>query len=58
VVPAGSADLIAERLHTLHGDRELLAAMSRKAQASAAEESWESYRSSFRETVEAIAACQ
>jgi hypothetical protein len=45
-------------LHTLHGDRELLAAMSRKAQASAAEESWESYRSSFRETVEAIAACQ
>jgi glycosyltransferase involved in cell wall biosynthesis len=58
VVPVGSADLIAERLHTLHGDRELLAAMSRKAQASAAEASWESYRSNFRETVEAVAACQ
>jgi glycosyltransferase involved in cell wall biosynthesis len=58
VVPVGSADLIAERLHTLHGDRELLAAMSQKAQASAAEASWESYRSNFSETVEAIAACQ
>jgi glycosyltransferase involved in cell wall biosynthesis len=58
VVPVGSADLIAERLHTLHGDRELLAAMSRKAQASAAEESWESYRSNFAETVGAVAACQ
>jgi glycosyltransferase involved in cell wall biosynthesis len=58
VVPVGSADLIAERLHTLHVDRELLAAMSRKAQASAADASWESYRSNFAETVEAIAACQ
>jgi glycosyltransferase involved in cell wall biosynthesis len=58
VVPVGSADLIAERLHTLHVDRELLAAMSRKAQASAADASWESYRNNFAETVEAIAACQ
>jgi glycosyltransferase involved in cell wall biosynthesis len=58
VVPVGSADLIAECLHTLHGDRELLAAMSRQAQASAAEASWESYRRNFREAVEAIAACQ
>jgi glycosyltransferase involved in cell wall biosynthesis len=57
VVPVGSADLIAERLHALHGDRELLAAMSRQAQATAAETSWESYRSNFREAVEAIAAC-
>jgi hypothetical protein len=32
--------------------------MSRKAQASAAEASWASYRSNFAETVEAIAACQ
>jgi hypothetical protein len=45
-------------LHTLHRDRELLAAMSRKAQASAAEESWESYRRKFAETVEAVVACQ
>jgi len=58
VVPVGSADPIAERLHTLHGDRELLAAMSRKAQLSAAGASWESYRSNFAETVEAVAACQ
>jgi starch synthase len=58
VVPVGSAELIAERLHALHGDRELLAAMSRRAQASAAEASWESYRCNFREAVEAIAACQ
>ncbi len=58
VVPVGSADLITERLHTLHGDRELLAAMSRKAQTSAAEASWKSYRSNLREAVEAIAACQ
>jgi starch synthase len=58
VVPVGSADLIAERLHTLYGDRELLAAMSRKGQASAAEASWASYRSNFAETVEAIAECQ
>jgi glycosyltransferase involved in cell wall biosynthesis len=58
VVPVGSADLIAERLQTLHDDRELLAAMSRKAQARAAAASWESYRSNFRETLEAVAACQ
>ena len=57
VVPAGSADLIAERLHTLHCDRELLAAMSRNAQATAAEKSWESYRSNFAEAVETIIAC-
>jgi len=57
VVPVCSAVPIAERLHTLHGDRELLAAMSRNAQASAAEKSWESYRSNFAETVEAVVAC-
>jgi alpha-maltose-1-phosphate synthase len=58
VIPVGSADLIAERLHTLYRDRGLLAAMSRQAQARAAEASWESYRRNFAETVEAIAACQ
>jgi alpha-maltose-1-phosphate synthase len=58
VVPICSSDAIAERLHTLHRDRELLAAMSRNAQATAADRSWESYRSNFAETVEAIVACQ
>jgi alpha-maltose-1-phosphate synthase len=58
VVPVASADAILERLHTLQGDRELLAAMSQKAQASAAAASWESYRSTFAKNVEAIAACQ
>jgi glycosyltransferase involved in cell wall biosynthesis len=57
VVPSGSADPIAERLHTLHHDRELLAAMSRSAQAAAAEESWESYRSNFAKAVGTIIAC-
>ncbi len=57
VVPASSADLIAERLHTLHHDRELLAAMSRNAHATAAAKSWESYRRNFAEAVGTIVAC-
>jgi hypothetical protein len=32
--------------------------MSRNAQATVAEASWESYRNNFAQTVEAIAACQ
>ena len=58
VVPICSSEAIADRLHALCRDHELLAAMSHNAQATAAEASWESYRSNFRETVEAIAACQ
>jgi glycosyltransferase involved in cell wall biosynthesis len=58
VVPICSSEAIAERLHALGRNHELLAAMSRNAQATAAEASWECYRSNFRETVEAIAACQ
>jgi alpha-maltose-1-phosphate synthase len=57
VVPVCSADAIADRLHTLHRDRELLAAMSRNAQATAAQGSWESYRMNFAETVRAVVAC-
>jgi glycosyltransferase involved in cell wall biosynthesis len=57
IVPICSSEAIAERLHTLHRDRELLAAMSRNAQATAAEKSWESYRGNFAETVGAVVAC-
>ena len=55
VVPVSSADAIAERLHTLHCDRELLAAMSRNAQATAAERSWASYRTDYADTVRSVA---
>jgi glycosyltransferase involved in cell wall biosynthesis len=58
VVPVRSADAIAERLKTLDGDRELLAAMSRQAQETAARQSWESYRAKFADTLEAVAGCQ
>jgi len=54
VVPVCSADAIAERLHTLQRDRELLAAMSRQAQATAAEQSWERYRGNFAKTLGAV----
>ncbi len=58
IVPICCSEAIAERLHTLHRDPEMLAAMSRNAQATAAENSWESYRRHFAETVEAVIACQ
>jgi glycosyltransferase involved in cell wall biosynthesis len=58
VVPVCSADAIAERLETLDRDRELLAAMSRHAQATAAGNSWASYRANFAETLGAVVACQ
>ena len=57
VVPVGSADSIAERLQSLSRDRELLAAMSRHAQATAAKNSWRSYRAHFADTLEAVVAC-
>jgi hypothetical protein len=44
-------------LRTLFHDRELLAAMSRNAQATAAEKSWESYRANFAETLRAAVPC-
>jgi glycosyltransferase involved in cell wall biosynthesis len=58
VVPICSSEAIADRLHTLCRNHELLATMSRNAQATVAEASWESYRNNFAQTVEAIAACQ
>lgn len=47
VVPIRRADLIASRLETLCRDRELLAEMSRQAQATAARNSWEHYRAQW-----------
>jgi glycosyltransferase involved in cell wall biosynthesis len=54
VVPISSSDAIAERLHTLGRDRELLAAMSSNAHATAAEKSWESYRANWADAVRAV----
>jgi starch synthase len=56
VVPICSSEAIAGRLHALRRDRELLAAMSRNAHATAAEKSWESYRRNFAENVGAVVA--
>jgi glycosyltransferase involved in cell wall biosynthesis len=58
VVPVCSADAIAERLDTLYRDRELLAAMSRRAQQAAAKGSWASYRANYADTLRAAVACQ
>ena len=54
VVPICSSDAIAERLHTLGRDRELLAAMSSNAHATAAEKSWESYRVNWADAVRTV----
>jgi glycosyltransferase involved in cell wall biosynthesis len=54
LVPVCSANAIAERLHTLHRDRELLVSMSRNAQATAAERSWASYRTNYADTVRSV----
>ncbi|MGO8759785.1 MAG: glycosyltransferase family 4 protein [Terracidiphilus sp.] len=53
VVPICRSDAIADRLHALHSDRELLAAMSRRAQAAAAEKSWGRYRQDLADAVRA-----
>jgi glycosyltransferase involved in cell wall biosynthesis len=49
IVPICSAEAIAERLDTLHCDRELLAAMSQNARATAAERTWAVYRETWAE---------
>ncbi len=54
VVSLCDSAAIAERLNTLYRDRELLAAMSRNAQATAAEKSWESYRVNWADAVRTI----
>jgi glycosyltransferase involved in cell wall biosynthesis len=58
VVPVCSSELIVERLQTLNRDRKLLAAMSRNAQATAAKNSWKSYRANFADTLETVVACR
>jgi len=55
IVPVSRSDAIAERLYTLSCDRELLAAMSRNAHATAAEKSWESYRANWASALRAVA---
>jgi starch synthase len=47
VVPVCQAEPIASRLELLHRDRQMLAEMSRHAQATAAENSWENYRANW-----------
>ena len=54
VVPIGSSDAIADRLNALNRDREMLAAMSRNAHATAAEKSWESYRANWADAVRTV----
>jgi glycosyltransferase involved in cell wall biosynthesis len=51
VVTLFSAEAIADRLNTLNQDRELLAAMSRNACASAAARTWKSYRDNWADAV-------
>lgn len=58
VVPTCSAAAIAERLRALHGDRALLARMSRQAQVTASENSWMNYRAHFVNALRAVVACQ
>jgi alpha-maltose-1-phosphate synthase len=53
VVPLCSAEAIAEHLDILNHNRKLLAAMSRNAQITAAERSWESYRARLADTMRA-----
>ena len=55
VVPICRADLIASRLETLHGDRTLLAEMSRHAQQTAAQISWENYRANWSQMIRNLA---
>ena len=47
IVPICRSDIIASRLQTLHSDRAMLAEMSRRAQVTAAENSWENYRANW-----------
>ena len=55
VVPICEAQAIAERLEALHGNREMLVVMSRQAQATAAANSWENYRTNWARAVRSVA---
>lgn len=54
IIPIRRPDLIASRLETLHCDRTILAEMSRKAQATAAKNSWEHYRANWAHTIRSL----
>jgi len=54
-VPIGCAEAIAERLETLLHDRQMLVEMSRQAQVTAAENSWENYRANWADAVTSVA---
>lgn len=47
VVPVCNAEAIAAKLEMIHWDREMLVEMSRQAQVTAAENSWENYRANW-----------
>jgi alpha-maltose-1-phosphate synthase len=51
IVPICSSEAIAERLNTLHRDRELLTAMSQNARMTAAEKSWTVYRDNWAQAI-------
>lgn len=55
VVPTCQAEIIAERLDALYGDRAMLAEMSRQAQVTAAENSWEQYRANLADAMRSLA---
>lgn len=55
VVPICNAQAIAERLEIFRRDRELLVEMSHRAQAAAAENSWENYRANLARAVRSLA---
>lgn len=57
VVPIQRADILAARLETLHSDRELLEEMSRRAQVTAAQHSWQHYRADWARMVGSVACC-
>lgn len=54
VVPICQAETIACRLELLHRNREMLAEMSRRAQATAAQRSWERYRDEWAQTIRSL----
>jgi alpha-maltose-1-phosphate synthase len=54
VVPICSSEAIAERLGALHRDRELLAAMSQNARATAAARPWAAYREDWADAMRSV----
>jgi glycosyltransferase involved in cell wall biosynthesis len=55
VVPICQPDAIAEKLEMLHRDRERLVEMSRRAQLTAADNSWENYRANWAREMRSLA---